>query len=216
MSAKSTQILDEIYARLLERYGPQRWWPGDGPLEVMVGAILVQNTAWRNAEKAIANLKRGAALSVEGLLKLGPSELAERIRPAGYFNRKAERLLSLLRFLMEKYQGDLERMRSESSSKLRAELLEVKGIGPETADAILLYALGHPVFVVDAYTYRIFRRHALVSEETSYEELQEIASGGSAELERYQEFHALLVRVGQDYCKTREECEGCPLKGVNW
>lgn len=213
---KSTQILEEIYGRLSRHYGPQGWWPGESPLEVIVGAILVQNTAWRNVEKAISNLKRAGALSVDGLLELEPASLAGRIRPAGYFNRKAERLRAFLNFLKDNYGGELERMRGEPTPKLRAELLGVKGIGPETADAILLYALGHPVFVVDTYTYRIFTRHALAHEEIAYEELQEIAGAGSNELERNREFHALLVRVGQDFCRTKERCDECPLKGVNW
>ena len=213
---KSTQILEEIYGRLLRNYGPQGWWPGDGPLEIAVGAILVQNTAWRNVEQAIANLKMSGTLSVDGLLALAPAELAERIRPVGYFNRKAERLRAFLLFLRDRYEGQWERLRSEPTAKLREALLGVKGIGPETADAILLYAVGHPVFVVDTYTYRVFTRHGLAAEESGYEELQAVADSFPQDLERNGEFHALLVRVGQDYCRTKEKCEECPLKGVNW
>ncbi len=183
---KSTQILEEIYGRLARHYGPQRWWPGESRLDV------------------------------EALLRLAPAELAERIRPAGYFNRHVKRLIAFLRFLKENYGGDLGRMAAEPSAKLRSRLLEVKGIGPETADAILLYVLGHPVFVIDVYAYRVFTRHALAPEEAGYEELQEIAGSGPPDLERYREFHALLVRVGQDFCRTKANCEECPLKGVNW
>lgn len=216
MGAKSTQILEEIYGRLSRHYGPQVGWSGRSPLEILVGTILVQNASWPNVERTLADLKGDGELSVAGLLALAPEELAQKLRPVGYFNRKAERLRSLLLFIQRNYDGDLGRLMAEPSSKLRDALLGVKGIGPETADAILLHALGHPAFVVDTHTYRVFSRHALAAEESGYRELQETGDVWSGDLERNREFHALVVKVGQEFCGPRQDCEACPLKGVNW
>lgn len=206
-----------MFQSLFAHYGPRHWWPGESPFEVMVGAILTQNTNWRNVEKAIQNLKARDLLNLEGLRSLAPSALAELIRPAGYFNVKTRRLRAFLDFLQESYQGSIEAMRSKPMAKLRDELLAVNGIGKETADSILLYALQHPIFVVDAYTYRVFTRHYLIGEEAQYDDLQELAmSHVMASTAHYNEFHALLVNVGKDFCAPKPKCEHCPLKGLNW
>ncbi|MCC7343340.1 MAG: endonuclease III domain-containing protein [Deltaproteobacteria bacterium] len=217
LGLKSKKILAEMFQRLLDRFGPQHWWPGETPFEVMVGAVLTQNTSWKNVEKALENLKREGLLSLPALLGLSDAALAEQIRPAGYFNVKTRRLKAFLEFLSARYGGDVERMRARPTERLREELLAVKGIGKETADSILLYALGHTIFVVDAYTYRVFTRHYLAPEEAGYDELQELATDHvPAEAEHYNEFHALLVSVGKEFCGPRPRCEGCPLEGLNW
>lgn len=211
-------VLQLIYTRLHAHFGPQHWWPGESPFEVMVGAILTQNTNWRNVAQAIANLKARELLRPHALAALPPAELAALIRPAGYFNIKTKRLRSFLHYFLERYDGDVERMRAQSLATLRAELLEVSGIGPETADSILLYALGKPVFVIDTYTHRILRRHTLSPEETTYEELQSLFHDHvPAEPEHYNEYHALLVAVGKAFCrKSHPQCGACPLRGINW
>ncbi|MDX1776688.1 MAG: endonuclease III domain-containing protein, partial [Desulfobulbales bacterium] len=163
----------EIYEILLEHFGPQEWWPGESPFEIMVGAVLTQNTNWTNVSKAIENLKRENLLSFEDLNDLPLEELAEKIKPAGYFNLKAGRLKNLLRFISDVYKGSLQEMFAGDTSSLREEILTVKGIGPETADSILLYAGNKPVFVVDAYTHRIFTRHDIIAEEDGYYDIQE-------------------------------------------
>lgn len=206
-----------MFERLATRFGAQHWWPGDSPFEVMVGAVLTQNTNWKNVEKALVNLKREGGLSLSALIQLSEAELAEKIRPAGYFNVKAKRLKALVQFLHERYQGDLEVMALRPLDRLREELLGVRGVGKETADSILLYALGFPIFVVDAYTYRVFTRHFLAPEEVGYDELQALAMDNvPAEVAYYNEFHALLVSVGKDFCGPKPKCEACPLNGLNW
>ncbi|MFO1462603.1 MAG: endonuclease III domain-containing protein [bacterium] len=205
-----------MFERLLRHFGPQHWWPGETPFEVMVGAVLTQNTSWKNVEKALANLKGAGLLSLEGLRSLSEAELAQLIRPAGYFNVKAKRLRAFLDFLHARG-GDIEGLRAQPTEGLREALLGVKGIGKETADSILLYALEHPIFVVDAYTYRVFTRHFLAPEEAGYDELQELVTDHvPAETAHYNEFHALLVNVGKEYCAPKPKCEGCPLHGLNW
>src|SRR3972149_12314300 len=154
-----SNTLEKIYKKLFTAFGPQRWWPGDTPFEVIVGAILTQNTAWKNVEKAIHNLKKAKVLQSKKMHDLSERELAKLIRPAGYFNIKAKRLKYFLNYLFDNYGGSLNRMFKKRTDALRRELLQVNGIGPETADSILLYAGNHPVFVVDAYTKRIFSRH---------------------------------------------------------
>lgn len=214
---KTTKNFQEMFDRLLAHYGPQHWWPGETPFEVMVGAILTQNTNWRNVEKAIGNLRTVGVLDLEKLLALSDSRMAELIKPAGYFNVKTRRLKAFLEFLAGRYQGDIDRMRRAPTAKLREELLEVKGIGKETADSILLYALDHPIFVVDAYTYRVFTRHYLIPEEAGYDELQELAMDHvPADPAHYNELHALLVMVGKDFCRPTARCDKCPLHGLNW
>lgn len=217
MSKKTKNLLQGIFDKLLKHYGPQEWWPGETPFEVMVGAILTQNTNWRNVEKAIGNLKSAGVLELDKLLALADSEMAELIRPAGYFNVKTKRLKSFLNFFQEEYDGNIATMQAEKTPKLREKLLGVKGVGKETADSILLYALEHPIFVVDAYTYRVFTRHYLIEEEAQYDDLQALATDHLPEEgSHYNEYHALLVMVGKDFCRPKPKCENCPLKGLNW
>jgi endonuclease-3 related protein len=217
MTKKTKKLMEELFDHLFAHYGEQHWWPGETPFEVMVGAILTQNTNWKNVEKAIANLKSNGVLELDKLLALSDARLAELIRPAGYFNVKTKRLKNFLEFLKRNYDGDISRMRRVPTEKLREELLAVKGIGKETADSILLYALEHPIFVVDAYTYRVFTRHYLIEEEAGYDELQELAMDHLAsDVAIYNELHALLVMVGKDFCGPKPKCEKCPLNGWNW
>jgi len=217
MSAKTSKILTEIYDKMFKHFGPQHWWPGETPFEVMVGAILTQNTNWGNVEKAISNLKGKGVLSPKALEALPPSKLAELIRPAGYFNVKAKRLKNFIHFLVEEYGGSVEKLSDEDLPKLREKLLEVSGIGPETADSILLYAALKKIFVIDQYTYRVLSRHHLIGEEASYDEMQELMTHHLPDdLALYNEYHALLVMVGKHFCKKTPLCEKCPLNGVNW
>ncbi len=205
--------LRRYFDALLRHYGPRHWWPGDTPFEVMVGAVLAQNTAWRNAEKAIANLKALGLLDPRRLLELEPEALARAIRPAGTFNVKARRLRSLLEWFVGRHGADPERLKKVPLPRLREELLGVEGVGPETADSILLYALGLPTFVVDAYTHRVLARHALAPEETTYDDLKELFERAlPADPRLYNEFHALIVSVGKDFCRPKARCERCPLK----
>lgn len=209
----SRLTLPTLYDRLLSRFGPQGWWPGEGRFEIIVGAILTQNTNWGNVEKAIGNLKAAQVLSPEGLYALDIGRLAELIRPAGYFNVKAQRLRHFLEWLFARFGGDLDAAAELSAQGLRQELLAIKGIGPETADSICLYAFEKPVFVVDAYTARIFGRHGLIWPEAGYEEIREYCEGGvERDVRLYNEFHALLVRLGKEHCKPKPLCAGCPLE----
>jgi len=206
------QTLLRIYETLLEFFGPQGWWPGQTKTEIAVGAILAQNTNWKNVEKAIANLKARGLLDVRALRDLPPEELAELIRPSGYFRIKAKRLKKFVEWVCREYDGDVDRMLEADLYDLRAGLLSVSGIGPETADSILLYAGERPVFVVDTYTYRVFVRHAMVPEDANYEELREFFESNLPEdVALYNEYHALLVALGKNYCRPRPLCDKCPL-----
>ncbi|MBW1787346.1 MAG: endonuclease III domain-containing protein [Deltaproteobacteria bacterium] len=205
--------LMEMFELMLEHFGPQNWWPADGELEMMVGAVLTQNTNWKNVEKALRSLKDGGYLSLEGLDGLPAEELAQLIRPAGYYNIKAKRLKNLLRFLMDQYGSDLSLFLQDATRSLREGLLSVKGIGPETADSILLYAAHRPVFVIDAYTYRILYRHDMADDQAGYEELQDLFMDHLPEdAPLFNEFHALIVKTGKHYCKKRPLCAKCPLE----
>jgi len=206
--------IGDIYQRLYRSFGPQSWWPGETPFEVIVGAILTQNTNWQNVAKAIDNLKKAKVLTPKKLHSLPLATLARLIRPSGYFNIKAKRLRSFLDFLFKDYQGKLEKMFSRPLDELRGEILSVKGIGPETADSILLYAGGFPVFVVDAYTKRIFSRQKLLSEDMDYHRVQKIFMENlKKDVQLFNEYHALIVRLGKDFCKkTKPKCEACPIK----
>lgn len=201
-----------IYETLYQAFGPQGWWPGESPFEVAVGAILTQNTAWQNVERAIQSLKETGRFSPQGLLSLSREELAQRIRSSGYFRLKADRLRAFLTFLVDRYGGSLEKLFQEDPVALRETLLRIRGIGPETADSILLYAGGIPIFVVDAYTRRVFSRHGLIPETASYEEIQTLCMTHlPRDPDLYNEFHALIVRVGKACCKPMPRCDGCPL-----
>jgi len=208
--------LMDIYDALFAHYGPQHWWPGDTPFEVMVGAILTQNTNWQNVEKAIANLKRAKKLSARAIHEMPDTELAELIRPSGYFNIKAKRLKSYISYFMECYGGSVARMKKADCAGLREEILAVKGVGPETADSILLYAIGCPVFVVDAYTKRIFSRHGFFPEAADYHEVQRyFVERLPVDAKLYNEYHALIVRLAKDRClKQAGKCEICLLTGA--
>ncbi len=209
-----TRILHEIYRRLFDALGPQHWWPGQSPFEVMVGAVLVQNTSWQNVKRAIENLRQADLLEPHALYAVPEEELQELIRPAGYFRIKARRLRSLLEFFVRRYDGSIRAMFRTDPATLRKELLGVHGIGAETADSILLYAGGRPSFVVDAYTYRIFTRHGWIGFDADYDQIQDyFQTGLPDDAAMYNEYHALLVRVGKDFCrKARPECPACPLR----
>jgi endonuclease-3 related protein len=209
-------VLLEIYHGLFRAFGPQHWWPGDTPFEIAVGAILTQNTNWGNVERAIENLKRQGVLSAKAIHQMPPEKLAVLIRPAGYFNVKAKRLKSFIGFLADSYRGSMKRMKDEDRNSLREKLLHINGVGQETADSILLYALEKPVFVIDAYTKRVLSRHSIMGHEKSYEEFQDLFhSALKRDVELFNEYHALFVRVGKTYCKRKRPlCRQCPLKGV--
>ena len=204
-----------VYHRLYNAYGPRHWWPGETSFEIMVGAILTQNTSWRNVERAIQRLKEKGMLNPEGIYCLKKSQLAPLIRSSGYYRIKADRLRAFVDFLFEEYGGDLKRMMRGRLAELRGKLLRVKGIGPETADSILLYGLKKPIFVVDAYTKRILSRHGIISEKASYEEIQKLFMDHLPPDEKlFNEYHALFVHLGKNVCKKNSRCEICPLKDI--
>jgi len=210
-----TSLLMEIFNKLLKAFGPRHWWPGESPFEVMVGAILTQNTSWKNVEKAIQKLKARKILTPDGIHRLKTSDLASLIRSSGFYRIKADRLKSFVDFLFEEFEGKSERMKKEPFEGLRKRLLEVKGIGQETADSILLYALQKPMFVVDAYTRRVLSRHGMISNRASYEEVQKLFMRHLPPDEKlFNEYHALLVHVAKSACKKIPQCDICPLKGV--
>ena len=211
------RLLLDLYNKLYEAFGPRHWWPGDSPFEITVGAILTQNTAWRNVEKAINNLKAASLLSPEALQHLPVEDLAAAIRPAGYYNIKAKRLKHFLNFLFRENAGDLDRLLAENLDTLRTRLLSVNGIGPETADSILLYAGNKPTFVVDTYTKRILFRHRLMPEEVLYEEVRSFFMDClEPDVAMFNEYHALLVHLGHTFCRKRKPtCSKCPARGWN-
>jgi endonuclease III related protein len=214
MLDKSLQ-LKKIYSKLYQAFGPQHWWPGDTTFQVMVGAILTQNTNWGNVEKAIGNLKRAKVLTPAGLKTISTKRLARLIRPSGYFNVKAKRLKSFIKFLFAEFGGSLAGLKRVPLTQMREKLLSVKGIGPETADSILLYALDQPIFVVDAYTKRIFSRHGLVKSDDDYHCIQDfLMRNVESDLKIYNEYHALLVAAGKKFCKPHPQCAQCPLNGL--
>ena len=205
--------LTEIYQLLFDHFGCQHWWPGETQFEIIIGAILTQNTNWANVEKAIANLQSAQLLAPEKLHRLDILQLAGLIRPAGYYNIKANRLKSFVKWLFESYDGQLINLENVDTERLRAELLAIKGIGPETADSILLYALGRAVFVVDAYTARVAVRHGLIEPEADYEQLRDLfQSNLTPDTNLFNEYHALLVKVGKEFCRPAARCSGCPLE----
>jgi endonuclease-3 related protein len=205
--------LRAVYQVLYRHFGPQHWWPGRTRLEIVVGAILTQNTAWSNVERAIARLRRESALNFRKLHATPLNQLAEWIRPAGYYRIKAQRLRNFTTWLQNNFRGDLRRLFALPTGKIRAALLSVSGIGPETADSIMLYAAGRPVFVVDAYTRRFLERHEWLRKGAEYDEIAQLfASVLPAEARLYNEFHALIVALGKTYCRSRALCERCPLR----
>lgn len=203
--------LSGVYRRLLEAFGPQHWWPAQSPFEVMVGAILVQNTAWTNVEQAILRLKAQDLLAPEGIVAAAPTDLAAAIRPAGYLNLKAARLQNYCRAYLAA--GGLAELASWDSRRLRSWLLAIKGIGPETADVILLYVFERPVFVIDAYARRVFSRLGWIGGDERYELLrQEVEAQLTPAAPMYNEYHALLVELGKRHCRSKPRCGGCPLR----
>ena len=202
-----------IYDLLDAHFGDLKWWPGDSPFEVIVGAILTQNTAWRNVEIAIDNLKSKGVLSPEGILATEDAVLAEVIRSSGYHHVKTGRLKSFVRYLYEEYGGNLEDMFSENLRTLRDKLLTVRGIGEETADSILLYGGSKPIFVIDAYTRRILERHDLIHADTTYTNIQTLFMNHLPQsVPLYNQYHALLVNAGKHFCKKTPRCQECPLR----
>ncbi len=211
---KSKKLLN-IYQKLYNAIGPRHWWPGDSPFEVIIGAILTQNTSWKNVETAIKALKEYNLLDPVRLLKVDEGILANTIKSSGFFNIKTKRIKNFIRFLFENYQGSLEKMFSENPTPLREKLLKINGIGPETADSILLYAGGKPIFVVDAYTRKILLRHNLISKAAGYSETQALFMENlEKDVRMFNEYHALLVYVGKYFCKRIPGCENCPMRGL--
>ncbi len=241
-SSRPAATIRAYYLAMLQRWGPQNWWPAQSRFEVIVGAYLTQNTAWTNVEKAMANLRRARALSLKSIREIPLPELEQLVRPSGYFRQKAQRLKTFITYLDQNHSGSLDRLFAQPTEKLRAELLALNGVGPETADSILLYAGNHPVFVVDAYTRRILERHKVISKSTSYEEIRQLVQSAISSTEpeslkvlntggeprhpvsrmsaaqrthfaqHYNELHALIVRTGNEYCRSLPRCEGCPLQ----
>ncbi len=217
-AAKPEETLRRMYAALLAAYGTRQWWPAETAFEVVLGAYLTQATAWRSVERSIANLREAGKLSVEGIRGITEGEMRALIRPSGFVLRKAASIQAFVRFLDERYGGSLEQMAKQPTALLRIQLLALPGVGPETADAILLYALGHPVFVVDEYLRRVAMRHELVAANARYAELQllgdrVVASATREEATRHaNELHALIVEVGKRHCGTTPRCGGCPLQ----
>ena len=205
--------LNKIYRLLLARYGPQHWWPADTDFEVIVGAILTQSAAWGNVEKAISNLKQGQVMSPRSLRKLSSDKLAKLIYPSGYYNAKALKLKAFVKYLEEAYEDSLEKLFTLDIQRLRSELLNIHGIGPETADSIILYSAHKPIFVVDAYTRRILTRVGLNPLRDNYSDFQAIFMDNlPADEKLFNEYHALLVRHGKEVCKKVPLCEICCLK----
>ena len=204
----------QLYRRLHRHYGDLDWWPGETPLEVSVGAILTQNTAWTNVEKAIRQLKATRSLSVRALHRISHKRLGRLIRAAGYFNVKARRLKNFISFLQTGYGGSLTKMFRQEPSRLREELLSVNGTGPETADSIRLYAGEMPIFVIDAYTKRILSRHGVMPYEKSYDDFRQLFMKHlPPDAPFYNQYHAMFVNVGKDFCRKRPLCASCPLNG---
>jgi endonuclease III related protein len=223
---REAAMLRAMYERLMEAYGPQHWWPGETPLEITLGAYLTQNTSWRAVERSLGNLREHGlignasehgALDAAALLALPEEELRVLLRPSGYMVRKAAAIRAFLGFLFAEAGGEFERLRKMRTEVLRAKLLALPGVGPETADAILLYALGHEAMVVDEYLRRVTMRHGLAPEGSGYESIQRLAwsafagERGKQRVRHANEFHALIVMVGKEHCGPKPKCAGCPL-----
>ena len=203
-----------MYELMSDHFGPTHWWPGDTPFEIAVGAILTQNTAWSNVEKAIANLKRERLLSPQAILTCPSEKLENALAPSGYFRVKTKRLRSFCAHLVQHYGGSMARMAKRPLEELRPELLAVHGVGPETADDILLYACGKTVFVVDAYTRRLLARRGVGGGAEPYEEVQRLFHRAlDPDLSVFNEYHALIVRHAKEHCRASPRCPGCPVHG---
>jgi endonuclease-3 related protein len=205
----------DIYDKLESRFGPQHWWPADTPFEVVVGAILTQNTSWKNVERAIENLKDEGVLNPEGIYNVPEERLETLLVPSGFFKVKTKRLKHFINFLFLKYGGDLDKLLSLEPDPLRNELLGINGIGKETADSIILYAADKPSFVVDAYTRRVFERLGILKKDAGYDEIKQLFEENlPKDTKIYNEFHALIVVLAKDICKKKPACEKCPLGDV--
>ena len=217
----AARSLRSFHDKLLATYGPQQWWPAKTPLEVIVGAYLTQNTSWLAVERSIGNLAAQGLMNLKGLRAIGEDDLRLLIRPSGYMVRKAAAIKAFIAFLDREYSGSLDALATQPAAHIRAQLLALFGVGEETADAILVYALGHPTMVVDEYLRRIAARHGLAPRGEKYAALQKLATAAFAhdppalQLALSNEFHALVVAVGKRHCRTRARCEGCPLSGPN-
>ena len=215
MSLRVEEKLTKIYKKLFDEFGPQDWWPGDTSFEVIVGAILTQNTNWGNVEKALLNLKSANILSPSGINDVSSKKLASLIKPSGFFNIKTKRLKNFIKFLFDEYGGKLSNMKKGTLPVLRKKILSVNGIGPETADSMLLYAFQKPIFVVDAYTKRIFFRHGMVKKEDSYSIIQNFFMKNlKHDMQMFNEYHAMIVCLAKKFCKVKPSCEGCPLSSM--
>ena len=207
--------LFRIYTKLYEHFGAQYWWPGETSFEMAVGAILTQNTNWGNVEKAVQNLKKEAVLDAYKLHDMPVTRLALLIRPAGYYNIKAKRLRNFIDFLIEEYDGSMKSMKDVDWTIIREKLLSVNGIGPETADSILLYGLKKPVFVIDAYTKRFLSRHNIMDHGSSYDAFQNFFHMQlKKDVPLFNEYHALIVKLAKEHCRTKPLCRGCPIEGM--
>ncbi len=213
MKTQTHNILLKIYNSLYNYFGPLNWWPGDTPFEIMVGAILTQNTSWSNVEKAINNLKKENLLEPRKLYRINQEELSQLIKPSGYYNIKARRLKNFINIFVNGFEGSAEKMFSGDDRELRKKLLNVNGIGPETADSILLYGGKKPFFVVDAYTKRIFSRHKLISKDSTYYQIQEFfIKNLDRDVKLFNEFHAQIVMLGKTICTSKNpDCAKCPI-----
>lgn len=209
------KILEKIYEKLYLDFGAQYWWPAETKFEVIIGAILTQNTSWQNVEKAISNLKSRGYVSLKKLNKIPEKKLAALIRPSGYYNIKASRLKSFIDHIYKNYGGNLGKMLDEPLEELRGELLKIKGIGPETADSIILYAADKPIFVIDAYTKRVLLRHKIIKKDASYHEIQKFFMDNlKNDAKFFNEYHALIVKLSKVFCKKTPDCKNCPLSGI--
>ena len=210
---KSKKNIKNIFNRLFLHFGQQYWWPADSSFEVVLGAILTQNTNWANVEKAVNNLKREKLITPKKIYRLPQDKLARLIRPAGYFNIKAKRIKNFINFLFSDYSGSVKKMFARDIAVLRESLLSVNGIGEETADSIILYAAGQPIFVVDTYTKRIFARLGFFRDESSYHDVQNFFMQNlPPDVKMFNEFHALIVRLAKEFClKNKPKCKLCPL-----
>jgi endonuclease-3 related protein len=215
--SREATMLRAMYERLVQAYGPQHWWPGETPLEITLGAYLTQNTSWRAVEQSLGNLRNRGLLDAAGLLATPEEELRSLLRPSGYMVRKSAAIRAFLGFLFAEAGGSFERLAAMRTEVLRPKLLALPGVGPETADAILLYALGHEAMVVAEYLRRVTVRHGLTEERSSYEVIQRLAwsafagERGKARVRHANEFHALIVMVGKEHCGPKPRCAGCPL-----
>lgn len=208
---------NRIYLKLYDSFGRQHWWPARTKLEIIVGTVLTQNTSWKGVEKAIINLIKNRLLSLKSLSNVDVSKLANLIKPAGYFNLKAKRLKNIIEFFKQNYKGSLVNAKGIKTPELREQLLSINGVGPETADSILLYAFMRPIFVVDAYTKRIFSRLKILPSDSSYDFIQNLFMKNlKPNTYLFNEYHALIVKLGKDYCKKNNpRCNECPVRGEN-